>query len=462
MPYFLNPAVHNMSLLDKFIKDQKSGLERIRTQDLKFLLAVSGGLDSVVMCDLFYKAGLDFDLAHCNFQLRAEESDRDEAFVRKLGQHYGKTVRVERFDTHKYAGQHKISTQLAARDLRYAWFGSFVLPVRKCAGIVTAHHGDDNLETVLMNLFRGTGIKGMTGIPEQQYLTFRPLLRYRRREILEYANQNSLAYVEDSSNQLSDYTRNFFRNELLPGVRKVFPQAEENLLKSIQHFKDAEQIYSTHIKAVQQKLCKPAGSGPEKKFAILDLKKLHPLNTWIWEFFKDYGFTPGQTQELIKLMDASNGAYVRGQRGFKVIRNRQWLVVSPEQGSPDPPGIVTIGREDRKVQFAGGVIEIEVAEASKINIHNNAETALLDMGEISFPLLVRRCRQGDYFYPLGMRKKKKLSRFFIDQKLSPEEKQGTWVIESDRKIIWVMGMRIDDRCKILPSTKQFLKLSWLR
>ena len=458
----LHLSLYTMNLLDKFLKDQKPRIAFAKPSGLKFLLAVSGGVDSVVMTDLFYKAGFDFEIAHCNFQLRGEESERDETFVRKLAAFYNKPVIVERFDTKKYAEDHKVSIQVAARELRYKWFGTFVFPQQKFAGIITAHHGDDNIETVLMNLFRGTGLKGLTGIPAQQFLTLRPLLNYRRQEIVDYAKENNLDYVEDSSNNSSYYTRNFFRNELLPVVRKVFPQAEENVLMSIAHFKDAEEIYSHHIHQTKEKLLKRAGDGEEKKFAILDLKKLHPLKTWVWEIFKEYGFTPGHTEEIIKLMDAANGAYLQTEGGYRMIRNRKWLVLSVHQISPASSSYATIDKEDKTIRFAGGKIDIEMVDAANVQLKNAAETALVDAAKISFPLMVRPCKQGDYFYPLGMQKKKKLNRFFIDQKLSAEEKKNVWVVESDKKIIWVIGMRIDDRFKVLPSSKQVLKLTWSR
>ena len=222
----------------------------------KLLLAVSGGLDSIALCELCEQTGYDFIIAHCNFQLRGEESERDEKFVRELGKKYNKEVLVKRFDTEQFAKKNKLSIQEAARELRYHWFEELIKE-GKAKHTATAHHADDNIETLLMNFFRGTGVRGLTGIPERTSIanTIRPLLNFRKSELLEFAKQNDLNWVEDSSNASIKYTRNFFRNEFLPALQKSFPQVEHNLLENINRFKDADALYQVAIASIKKKLC---------------------------------------------------------------------------------------------------------------------------------------------------------------------------------------------------------------
>jgi tRNA(Ile)-lysidine synthase len=422
---------------------------------LKFLLAVSGGVDSVVLCDLFDKAGLDFIIAHCNFQLRGEESDRDELFVKHLGERYGKEVFVKRFETYTYASDNKVSTQVAARDLRYKWFRTLAFDEKKADLIVTAHHADDNIETVVMNFFRGTGLKGLIGMDAEYLKIFRPLLPFRKREIVEYAEQNNLKFVEDSSNASNKYTRNYFRNELLPAVQKVFPQAEENILKNIERLREVEQVYEQAIKQQKQRLIELKGN--EEHIPILKLIKTPSYRILLWEIIKERNFTAGQLDEVIKLFNSDNGSYIDSQF-YRIIKNRKWIIITPHNTSEVSNHFI-IDEGTKKIKFNNQQLIFEIIDAPHFQISTSKNVACLDSKELEYPLLLRKSRQGDYFYPLGMRKKKKLSRFLIDQKLSKTEKENVWVIESNKKIIWVVGHRIDDRFKIEPRTTEVFKIS---
>ena len=443
-----------MNLPDKFsnyLKEQLSAKGAC-----KFLLAVSGGIDSVVLCDLFHKVGLDFTIAHCNFQLRGEESDRDELFVKDLGESYGKEVFVKRFETAAYAADKKVSVQVAARDLRYEWFRVLAFNEKKADLIVTAHHADDNIETVTMNFFRGTGLKGLIGMDAQYLKVFRPLLPFRKHEIIEYAKQNNLQFVEDSSNASNKYTRNYFRNELLPAVRKVFPQAEENILKNIDRLREVEEVYEQAIKQQKQRLIELKGN--EEHIPILKLTKTPSYRIILWEIIKEKHFTAGQLEEVIKLFNSDNGSYIDSQY-YRIIKNRKWIIIT--QKNPDQVSnyfIIDAATKKIKVNDDQQLV-FETIDASHFQISSSANIACINISEIKYPLLLRKSKQGDYFYPLGMRKKKKLSRFLIDRKLSKIEKENVWVIESDKKIIWVVGHRIDDRFKIEPNTRQVLKIS---
>ena len=421
----------------------------------KFLVAVSGGVDSVVLCDLFYKAGLDFIIAHCNFHLRGEESNRDEMFVKSLGEVYGKEVFVKRFETAAYASDNKVSTQVAARDLRYEWFRILAFNEKRADLIVTAHHADDNIETVVINFFRGTGLKGLIGIDTEYLEIFRPLLPLRKREIVEYAKDNHLKFVEDSSNASNKYTRNYFRNELLPAVQKVFPQAEENILNNIERLREVEQVYEQAIKQQKQRLIEPKGN--EEHIPILKLTKTPSYRTILWEIIKEKNFTAGQLDEVIKLLDSDNGSYIDSEF-YRIIKNRNWIIIAPKNANEVNNHFI-IDAGTKKIQLNSQRLILETIHAPYFLISSSANIACLDAKDVEYPLLLRKSKQGDYFYPLGMRKKKKLSRFLIDQKLSKTEKENVWVLESNKKILWVVGYRIDDRFKIEPNTQKVLKIS---
>lgn len=437
----------------------------------KFLLAVSGGIDSVVLTDLVYKSGFDFIIAHCNFQLRGDESERDEAFVRSLETKYGKPVLVKQFETEQYAAENKLSIQEAARDLRYAWFEEIVNSqwsmVNRDASLIhhspltihlfTAHNANDNIETMLMHFFRGTGIHGLTGIPEQDKARklIRPLLFAKREEIMAYAKENNLPWMEDSSNASDKYTRNFFRLQLIPAIKEAYPNIENNLLHNLDRFREAELLYKQSIDLHKQKQIEQKGN--EWHIPVLKLKKAVPLNTVLWEIISKFGFTAVQLNEIKKLFDADNGSYVNSTT-HRIIKNRGWLIIAPLQ--TENAANILIEVNDKTISFENGVLHFEIFQNAGFKLSSSNGVATLNADEIKFPLLLRKWKQGDYFYPLGMQKKKKLSKFFIDQKLSKTEKEKVWVIESDKKILWVIGYRIDDRFKITGGTKQVLQVEF--
>jgi len=446
-----------MSLLQRF-KDNIKQQHLFSTKD-KLLLAVSGGVDSVVLCELCSKSGYEFTIAHCNFQLRGEESIRDEEFVKKLGNNYKVEVKVQRFTTEQYAAEHKMSIQEAARVLRYEWFEELVVSPESGVGslvlnvILTAHHKDDNIETLLMNFFRGTGLHGLTGIPVSYGHIKRPLLNFSKEEILQFAKENQLEFVEDSSNISSKYTRNFFRNEIIPTISKVYPQAKENLSDNIERFKEIEKLYRQTVGGLKKKLCKTKGA--EVHIPVLLLMKYNN-RALIYEIIRDYGFNEKQVDELIKLAGSESGKFIESPvLQYRIIKHRHWFIISPSQ-SISVANIV-IEAKDKSVGFEKGILHIELTNNGHLTSDNRV--AYLDAKEITFPLLLRPWKTGDYYYPLGMTKKKKLSRFFIDQKLSKTEKENTWVLESNKRIIWIIGYRIDNRFKITDKTKQLLKVT---
>jgi len=458
-----------MNLLQRF-------REFIHQQNLfhpkdKLVLAVSGGVDSVVLCELCSQAGYDFTIAHCNFQLRGKESERDENFVKDLGNKYGVKVLIKRFNTDAYAEEKKIGIQEAARDLRYDWFKEIVNgqlaidnyrvghPIhvsRLTSHVLTAHHADDNIETVLMNFCRGTGLQGLEGIPAKSNYIRRPLLCFRKEELIGFAKENKLDFVEDSSNRSSKYTRNFFRNEIIPLISKVYPQIKSNLEENIGRFKEINSLYKLSVGEIKKKLCKA-----KKDEVHIPVKQLmsYQNRALIFEIISDYGFAEGQIDEVIKLAESESGKFIQSPGNvFRIIKFRNWFIISKNISSNTET--IIIEEETGEVKMKNEKLKIEkFILISDFRLSTSGLIACLDAKEITFPLILRKWKQGDYFYPLGMKKKKKLARFFIDQKLSKTEREKIRVLEMNKKILWVVGLRIDDRFKITDNTKAVLKIS---
>jgi tRNA(Ile)-lysidine synthase len=446
-----------MSLQEEFIRNiQQQNLFQ-KTDEL--LLAVSGGADSVALCELCFRAGFYFEIAHCNFQLRGDESERDEKFVQELAAKYHSQIFVKKFDTKDYAERNKVSIQVAARELRYSWFNELLEDAQsgnegsaspRCY-LVTAHHANDNVETLLMNFFKGTGIKGLQAIQPKQNKIIRPLLFAKKEEILSFIKENNLSFVEDSSNASDKYTRNYFRHQLIPSIQKVFPQVEENLLKNIERFREIEMLFQESVEHHKKNLIEKKGN--EIHIPVLKLLKLQACNTVVYEIIKEYGFTSHQVKEVLNLLESESGKYISSS-SHKIIRNRRWLIIAPVQTLE--ASNILIQKDDKEIDFEGGKLKIKIEENRDVPPSSSPNIATLDSSEIEFPLLLRRWKQGDYFYPLGMKKKKKLSKFFIDEKLSLTEKGKIWIIESNRKIIWVVGKRIDDRFRVTSKSKKLL------
>jgi tRNA(Ile)-lysidine synthase len=462
-----------MALLQGFIQFVKQ--ERLFQRNALLLLAVSGGVDSVVLCELCNQAGFRFIIAHCNFKLRGEESNRDEKFVQELASKYKVPFKVKIFETEQYAAANKTSIQVAARELRYTWFNELLhhlqtdetLSTRntgdrpltntqlvKPACLLTAHHADDNIETMMMNLFKGTGITGLRGILPKQQQLIRPLLFAPKSEIIAFADAQQLKYVEDSSNESDKYTRNYFRNQLIPGIQNIFPKVQENLLNNMQRFRETALLYYQAVKLHKKKLLEPRGK--EIFIPVLKLKKLIPLHTIVYEIIKDYGFTAHQVAEVTSLLETESGKYVQSAT-YRIIKNRNWLVISPND--TEEASTIVINKNDKKIGFEKGRVEFKEVLIEHCQLSTSALVAQLDADEIIYPLLLRKRKQSDYFYPLGMQKKKKLNRFLGDQKISLTEKEHTWLIEMKQKIIWITGIRIDDRFKITGKTRRVLQVT---
>ncbi|MCX6331603.1 MAG: tRNA lysidine(34) synthetase TilS [Bacteroidetes bacterium] len=433
-----------------------------------FLLAVSGGLDSVGLTYIMHLLGAKCTIAHVNFQLRAAESIRDEQFVSDFANRLQIPLKVNRFDTAAYAQTYKMGIQQAAREIRYAWFAQLIQEIKSNESgtpktnkvvLLTAHHADDQVETVLMQLFRGTGLHGLTGIPETRNDTIqicRPLLGYTKKQIEGFAKEYSLTYVEDSSNEKNDYTRNLIRNKLIPSIQEVYEHVTENILDTVARLKEAEGIVNATVSTFWKKGLR-SRHGIET-ISIPHWKKVKENQTYTWGFIQSYGFKPSQILEVHKLLDAQNGAYIASSTHRFIKYNETIQIVS--NISDLEHLMVYVGEGD--LQTKNGLLHFETIEASKMGeIKKESHYAYLDADQLDWPLLYRTWQASDYFYPLGLRKKKKLNHFLGSLKLSPVVKQRAGVITMGDKLLWVVGQRIDDRFKITPQTKTVLLITLL-
>ncbi len=427
--------------------------ERLFTRQQRLLVAVSGGVDSVVLAHLCRALEFDIELAHCNFQLRGAESMRDEEFSVQFAGMLGVPIAVKRFDTEAYAAAQKLSIQEAARELRYHWFEE-LMNEKGFFKLLTGHHADDNVETMLMNLFKGTGIAGLRGMLPLNARLARPLLFAEKNQIDAYARQHGLGYVEDSSNLSDKYSRNYFRLNLIPLAEKIMPGAVDHLREDIARYREVEVLYREAVDKRLKKLL--VTKGAEVHIPVNKLKLMVPLRTLTFEIFSAFGFTTGQLDGIVKLMDSETGRFMESAT-HRLLLNRNWFILSPL--SIEDASIYIIQDGQGELNFPGHKLLIREEGVSPGYLPpSDPQVAQLDADLIQYPLVLRRWKEGDYFYPLGMQKKKKLARFLIDRKLSKIDKEGVYVLESAGRIVWVVGQRIDDRAKIRTSTSKVLTI----
>ncbi|MDC8001237.1 tRNA lysidine(34) synthetase TilS [Aequorivita todarodis] len=415
----------------------------------KLLIACSGGLDSTVLTYLLKQSNYEIALAHCNFSLRGKESDGDEMFVIGLAKNLQIPVFAETFDTKKFAKEHGISTQMAARDLRYNWFAE-ILNDFKYDYLLTAHQLDDDLETFFINLSRGTGLNGLTGIPKENNKIVRPLLSFSREEILKFAEENHLKWREDSSNKKTDYLRNKLRLEVLP----KFKESNESLLKNFRKTQQNLQASQNLIEDYMALVYKLAVSKNDDsyKINIQKLKELPHTEALLYELLNGFGFT--EWEDVSNLLDAQTGKQVFSKT-HRLLKNREELLLT-EIDSENLD-------EESLVSEAGITSPITLKIAPSKYIGETEKNLIYVASEkLNFPLRLRKWRSGDTFQPFGMKGKKKLSKFFKDEKIPLNEKEKIWLLLSGGKIVWVIGHRMDDRFKVAENTKKILKITYLK
>lgn len=417
-----------------------------------YLIAVSGGVDSMVLCDLLLRHGYNFSVAHCNFGLREKESDADEQLVTQWCDTHQVKIFVKKFDTQLYAEQQHLSIQLAARELRYDFFRK-LCEAHSINYILTAHHQDDNIETVFFHFVRGTGIQGLTGIPFQNENVMRPLLSFTKKEILQYAEENNIIFREDSSNQKNTYTRNKIRNAILPAIEEFLPTVKQNIVQNIQRLSEANEIYNQRIAQCQKKLIELRGK--DFYIPILKLKNITPLNTVLYELLKPFDFSYEQAQQAIMIMDSEAGRKIETQN-YRLLKDRRFFIISKKETTVTD--ILYIDEDTTQIETSDALWNIRCVAADKHKIIVDKSVIQVDASQLEFPLILRRWRQGDYMYPLGMKKKKKIARILIDEKVPLHEKENIWVVESNKKIICVAGIKTDERFKVTDKTKRIFIL----
>ncbi|WP_222984307.1 tRNA lysidine(34) synthetase TilS [Flagellimonas meishanensis] len=415
----------------------------------KLLVACSGGVDSVVLAHLCHRIGLDISLAHCNFNLRGAESDGDENFVKELGKNLGIDTFSKVFDTLGYLNQHGGSIQMAARTLRYQWFHG-LLEKKGFDYLLTAHHADDNLETFLINLSRGTGIEGLMGIPAQNGRIIRPLLRFPRKVIEDYAKGEGLEWREDSSNRDNKYLRNKIRLELVPVLKELHPNFLDNFLTTQTYLEQTRVLADHHLKELKNRLFQPKGD--TFIITIGELHKMVPLEAYLYGLFHEYGFT--EWDNVKGLLDAMSGKEVLSKT-HRLLKDRTHLILSPLQSEEDGVYFIHDGES-----FVQDPIHLRMEIVPSLG-QATSNTIYLDKEKLNFPLVLRKWQNGDYFYPFGMKGKKKLSKFFKDDKVDVISKEKQWLLCSDDEIVWVVGRRADERFKIDAATREILKITWI-
>lgn len=420
------------------------------------LLAVSGGIDSVVLCHLVHATGRPFEMAHCNFHLRGADSDRDEAFVRRLAERYAVKCHVAQFDTRAYAAERHLSIEEAARQLRYQFFASCVAG-HDDARVLTAHHRDDAAETFFLNLLRGTGIAGLVGMRPLSYLNCtdppivvaHPLLPFSREEIVSYADAQGLEHVEDVTNQSLDYRRNRVRHEVLPLLRDMVPAADKSIAETLRHLADTEEIYRQSIEAMRQRVVQRQAAGD--RLDIDALRALHPLRTWLFELLRPYGFNAAQTDDIRRSLDGASG-HCFYSATHRLVRERDSLFVSPlaQTDTEAAPAhtMETLSREAYWQRFG--------------TWRTTAAQALFDADRLPLPLRWRHVRAADRFHPFGMKGSRLVSDLFSDQKLAKHEREHWWLLcDAEDTVLWVSGLRADGRYAVSDTTQRVLLVSLL-
>lgn len=434
-------------MYQRFIEySQRHGLF---TADSNILLAVSGGIDSMVMAFLFRKAAIRHSIAHCNFSLRGNESDGDEEFVKSYADLNGLPFFTIRFNTLGYAASKRISVQMAARELRYNWFEELC----KSEGfdaVAVAHNLNDNVETVLLNLIRGTGLSGLTGMRQRHRNIIRPLLFATRDEIKSYAAGNEIKYREDSSNAETKYTRNRIRHKIIPEMQQVNPFFISSLAVTMDHLKSSSEIIEVYIDSLHEKLFRSAGDRIEAD--LKGLRSLHPLTPHLYELFRKYGVSPNQTDEVRSLLDASPGKQLYTAT-HRLLIDRGKLIITGRDTGPQPAYRFSSVDDMRT---SGLFSSLRITAPTDETLPQSNLTACIDLSLVTFPLTVRPWEPGDRFMPLGMSQMKKISDFLIDGKVPVASKEKVLLLLSGDDIIWVMGYRIDNRFRVTDRTRQIL------
>lgn len=416
------------------------------------LLAVSGGIDSVVMLDLFEKLGVKYAIAHYNFKLRGDESDDDEKLVKELSKKYKVDVFVDSCNTKEFARNNGLSVQEAARDLRYTWFNK-ICKENNYSSIAVAHNNDDNIETFFINLFRGAGVKGLKGIPVKRQNIIRPLMFATRAQIEKYAQEHNLVFREDSSNKSDDYLRNKIRHHLIPVMEEISPGFDEAINKSIDNLNEADLLMRSIINEKKQQLF-ISNTGETVKIDLKELQKLTPIKIWLYYLLSEFCFTRKITDAVCLSLENENRTGLKfSSSEYELLIDRDYLLIRK------------IAERSSTKQFAISLDKNAVSEPIKIVIeHHNYSpefvfshsnnVAYFDAHKLSFPLVIRKWEHGDRMIPFGLKGSKLISDILIDNKVDLFVKEDTYVVTTNKKIIWLVGHRSSDKFSVTNSTKK--------
>ncbi len=422
-------------------------------EDARILLAVSAGVDSVVLCHVFYQAKLNFGIAHCNFKLRGIAADEDEVFVAKLAQGLAVPFFSTSFDTQTYARKHKLSIQMAARELRYGWLEA----IRHEFGfqyIATAHHLNDSIETFFYNFAKGTGIRGLQGIPIKNGNIIRPLIFSTKQNILDFAHANHILFREDTSNQEDKYARNKIRHRVLPVLQDLNPNFEQTAQKNLEHIRQALHLYDFAIDQLQQHIVTKTES--EMRIDVQGLSAYQSFaKTLLYEWLRPMGFQPRQIGQMLQ---AGTGAYFYSDSHYLLV-DRTHFIIEKRRVEPSEKRFV-IPFEAKALHLSIGNFTIEHKNGQPKTFTNDPFTVFLDAEKLHFPLTLRHWKKGDYFYPLGLNGRQKLQDFFTNLKIPRLQKARIWILESGGEICWIMGYRLDERFKITTETQQYIVIKF--
>lgn len=417
------------------------------TQGKKLLLAVSGGIDSMVLLSVLKKMSLEIGVAHCNFQLRGHDSDADAIFVEEQTNALQVPFFLQSFDTEDYATEHKLSIQVAARKLRYDWFHE-LLTQENYDYIVTAHHLDDQVETFLIHLSRGTGLHGLLGIPAQNEKVIRPLLSISRTEIETYAKENNITWREDASNASDKYVRNKIRHKIIPVLKELNPSFLTSFQNTISNLQQASDLITESSAIVFEKVALL-----ENKTIKIDCEKLLQYThykAYLYQWLKEYGFTAWE--DIYNLVAAQSGKQIFSATHL-LLKDRDFLLLLPKNKEEDEK-VYFIEKDSKNLKFP---LNVSLCQTDDILEPTN-NSIFVDQNKLSFPLVVRKKQEGDYFYPSGMKGKKKLSKYFKDEKYSLLDKEKQWLLTSNNEIVWVIGKRADQRFLAHSETKEIVKI----
>jgi tRNA(Ile)-lysidine synthase len=420
----------------------------------KILLAVSGGVDSVVMLHLFSKTNYPIAIAHCNFQLRGDESDGDEAFVRKLAKKYDIPIFVKKCETREYAKEKGISIEMAARELRYSWFEE-VCQTEHFQKVAIGHNRNDDAETFFIKLLRGSGLSGLKGIPLQRDHFFRPVMFATRKEILAYARKNKLPFHEDSTNATDDYIRNRVRHHFLPYYDKKFPGGTTALHHSMEKLKEEELLFRQMLDEKKQGIF--SRENGTIMIEMMKIQRLKPLKIWLFYLLEEFGFNRSTTDQLAKALNSGLTGQLFYSEEHTLLLDRGTLIIRKSGDGPSQEFLIQNpeGEMERPFPLKWEIVKNE----QDFVFEKNTDLAYFDADKIHFPLKLRHWQEGDRFIPFGMRGSKLVSNYFIDEKISRFEKEKILLLISEDQILWIVGHRASNLYRVSKQTRRIFKIS---